>query len=55
MWMNFGGAIRNDEIDEQPSAGRPTKARHARRVRGIQYAAAYRFHHCCLWITRLRG
>jgi len=24
---------------------------------GIQYAAAYRFHHCCLWdwITRVRG
>jgi len=27
------------------------QGRHAPRRRGIQYAAAYRFHHCCLWNT----
>jgi len=25
--------------------------RHTPRRRGIQYAAAYRFNHCCLWNT----
>jgi hypothetical protein len=27
------------------------KGHHTPRMRGIQYAAAFRFHHCCLWNT----
>ena len=27
------------------------KGRHTPRMRGIQYAATFRFHHCCLWNT----
>jgi len=31
------------------SRPRPTHTRHPPRKRGIQYAAASRFNHCCLW------
>src|SRR6266404_3077911 len=32
-------------------AAQPPNACHTPRRRGIQYAAAYRFYHCCLWNT----
>ena len=36
-------------LAEMHEALRRKEGRRTPRMRGIQYAAAYRFHHCCLW------